>query len=341
MTITRRSIFSAVIAGALGASVLLGAGVSHAQEMKFLKIGTGGVGGTYYPIGGLLANAISNPPGSRVCDEGGSCGVPNLVAIAQSANGSVANVNGIQSGQLDAGMMQSDVAYWAYTGTGIWEGREPVTKLRLLAALYPESVQVVTRQDSGISSISQLEGKRVSIDKPASGTQVDARIILDSYGIDADKDIKPEYLKYVAATAKLKDGQIDAYFSVSGWPTSAIVDAVSTANATLVPIDGAERDAILAEYEFFSKDTIPATAYPGVPETETISVGAQMVVSADLDEELVYQIAKALWNDQTRALLDKGHAKGAVITLDTALEGAGIPLHPGAERFYREVGILK
>ena len=341
MKITRRKILGATLAGAMGLSVLLTAGFSNAQEMIFLKIGTGGVGGTYYPIGGLLANAISNPPGSRSCDEGGSCGVPNLVAIAQSANGSVANVNGIEAGQIDAGMMQSDVAYWAYTGTGIWKGRKPVTKLRLLAALYPESVQIVTRKNSGIKSVFDLRGKTVSIDKPASGTQVDARIILNSYGIDVDKDMTPEFLKYVAATAKLKDGQIDAYFSVSGWPTSAIVDAVSTGNATLVPIDGAERDAILKKYEFFSKDTIPATAYSGVPATETISVEAQLVVSSDLDEELVYQIAKALWNKQTRALLDKGHSKGASITLETALSGAGIPIHPGAERFYREAGLLK
>ncbi len=337
---SRRTILQAAFVAAIIASVLPVASTATAQEMKFLKIGTGGVGGTYYPIGGLIANAISNPPGSRACEDGGSCGVPNLVAIAQSANGSVANVNGIQSGQIDAGMMQSDVAYWAYTGTGVWKGRKPVKKLRLLAALYPESIQIVTRKDAGINSVLDLKDKHVSIDKPASGTQVDARIILENYGLNADTDIKPEFLKYVAATAKLKDGQIDAYFSVSGWPTSAIVDAVSTANATLVPIKGVERDAILQKYQFFSKDTIPATAYPGVPETETISVGAQLVVSEELDDELVYQVAKALWNDQTRTLLDKGHAKGAVITLHSALDGAGIPLHPGAERFYREAGLL-
>ncbi len=340
MKSTRRNLTKTLAALAVVAGGLH-VGSATAQDMNFLRIGTGGVGGTYYPIGGLIANAISNPPGSRPCDKGGSCGVPGLVAIAQSANGSVANVNAIQSGTLEVGMVQSDVAYWAYSGTGVWEGKEPVKKLRALAALYPESIHIVTTRDSGISNVKDFKGKRVSLDQPGSGTLVDARIVLEAYGIDEDKDITAEYLKGNPATEKLKDGQIDAFFSVAGWPKSAIVDAVTTADATLVPIDGAERDAILSKYRFFSKDVIPANAYSGVPETQTISVGAQLVISADVDEELVYQVTKALWNKQSRKLLDNGHAKGKSITQETALEGIGIPLHPGAERFYREAGLLK
>src|SRR5512140_2100624 len=120
------------------------------QDITFFRIGTGGTAGTYYPIGGMIANAISNPPGSRPCADGGSCGVPGLVATAVASNGSVANINGIQSGQMESGFTQSDVAYWAYTGTGVYEGKPKVTDLRLIANLYPETIHVVARKGAGI-----------------------------------------------------------------------------------------------------------------------------------------------------------------------------------------------
>ena len=147
----------------------LAASSAMAQDMAFFRIGTGGTAGTYYPIGGLLANAISNPPGSRPCDKGGSCGVPGLIASALSANGSVANINAIAGGTLESGFSQSDVATWAYTGTGIWEGKPAVEKLRAIANLYPESIHLVVSADSGISSVSDLKGKRVSMDEPGFG----------------------------------------------------------------------------------------------------------------------------------------------------------------------------
>ncbi|MCB2158972.1 MAG: TAXI family TRAP transporter solute-binding subunit, partial [Rhodobacteraceae bacterium] len=174
--------YQKVLAGlALSASLI--AGTASAQDMAFFRIGTGGTGGTYYPIGGLLANAISNPPGSRACDEGGSCGVPGLIASALSANGSVANINAIAGGTLESGFSQSDVATWAYTGTGIWEGKPPVEKLRAIANLYPESIHLVSSAESGINSVADLKGKTVSLDEPGSGTLVDARIILEGYGL--------------------------------------------------------------------------------------------------------------------------------------------------------------
>src|SRR5688500_14058683 len=117
----------------------LAAGLATAQEIKFFRIGTGGTAGTYFPIGGLLANAISNPPGSRACEEGGSCGVPGLVATAVASNGSVANINAIGAGTLESGFSQSDVAYWAHTGTGVFETQGAVEKVRAIANLYPES----------------------------------------------------------------------------------------------------------------------------------------------------------------------------------------------------------
>ncbi|MEM7045469.1 MAG: TAXI family TRAP transporter solute-binding subunit, partial [Pseudomonadota bacterium] len=158
-----------------------------AEDLRFFRIGTGGVAGTYYPIGGLIAGIISNPPGSRPCEKGGSCGVPGLIATAQSSGGSVENVEAVAAGTLDSGFAQSDIAYWAYSGTGRFEGRAKVENLRAITSLYPESIHLVVRRGAGIESIQDLKGKRVSLDEEGSGTLVDARIILDAFGIDEDE----------------------------------------------------------------------------------------------------------------------------------------------------------
>ena len=135
---------------ALGLAGALAAGSVAAQDIKFFRIGTGGTAGTYFPIGGLLANAISNPPGSRACNDGGSCGVPGLVATAVASNGSVANINAIAGGSMESGFTQSDVAYWAHSGTGIYEGKPKVAGLRLIANLYPESLHIVAHADARV-----------------------------------------------------------------------------------------------------------------------------------------------------------------------------------------------
>ncbi|MCK0168398.1 TAXI family TRAP transporter solute-binding subunit [Jannaschia sp. S6380] len=328
-------------AAGIAAALALGAGTAMAQAPQFFRIATGGTSGTYFPIGGLIANAISNPPGSRPCEEGGACGAPGLIATAMSANGSVANVNGIAGGTIESGFSQSDVAYWAHTGTGIWEDQEPVEKLRAIANLYPESIHLVASADAGIEGIGDLAGKRVSLDEPGSGTLVDARIILEAAGLTED-DIEAEYLKPSQAADRMRDGAMDAFFFVGGFPAGAIAELASQDDIVIVPIDGDAAAGILGEYEFFAEDLIPAGTYEGQDaDVTTISVGAQWVTSADQPEELVYEITKALWNDNTRKLLDGGHAKGASITAETALDGIGIPLHPGAERFYREAGLLE
>ncbi|MCA0918770.1 TAXI family TRAP transporter solute-binding subunit [Pseudooceanicola nanhaiensis] len=319
----------------------LSAPMASAQDMAFFRIGTGGTAGTYYPIGGLLANAISNPPGSRACDQGGSCGVPGLIASALSANGSVANINAIAGGSLESGFSQSDVATWAYTGTGIWEGKAPVEKLRAIANLYPESIHLVASADSGISSVADLKGKRVSMDEPGSGTLVDAKIILEGYGI-AESDIQPEYLKPDQAADRMRDGAMDAFFFVGGYPAGAISELASQHEVKLIPISCDEAPKICEDFGFFAPDTVPGGTYEGnADDVNTLSVGAQWVTSADQPEELIYEITKALWNDNTRKQLDAGHAKGKMITKETALNGIGIPLHPGAEKFYKEAGLLQ
>ena len=325
---------------ALGAAMAFGlVGTASAQELNFFTIGTGGTAYTYYPVGGVIANAISKPPGSRECGEGGSCGVDGLIASAVSSRGSVDNLNAIISGLRSSGFAQSDVAYWAFTGTGTMEGSEPATDLRTIAALFEEHIHLVALADSGINSVADLAGKRVSLDEPGSGTYVDANLILEANGLTSD-DLTAEALKGGAASEALRNGKIDAFFVVTGYPTGSLVELASAADIKLVPISGAGADALTEKYGFFAISDIPEGTYEGVAKTTTVAVGAQWFTSASQDEELIYNITKALWNDESRKLLDVGHAKGKTITAETALNGVGVPLHAGAERFYREAGLL-
>jgi TRAP transporter TAXI family solute receptor len=310
---------------ALAAGVAIG-GTAAAQQ-KFFRIGTGGTAGTYYPVGGILANAISQPP--------------NLVLTAVASNGSVANVNSILGGSLESGFSQADVAYWAFTGTGIWEGKPKAADLRAIANLYPESIHLVARKGAGIKTVADLKGKRVSLDEPGSGTLVDARIILGGWGLK-DSDVRAEYLKPNQAGDKMKDGAMDAFFFVGGFPAGAISELASTgAGIELVPIDGPNAAKILSQYKFFAADEIPANTYKGVAGVKTVSVGAQWVTSAKVPDDVVYAVVKGMWGDKARGALDAGHAKGKMIRKETALSGIGIPLHPGAATFYKEAGLLK
>ena len=315
-------------------------GKAISNELTFFTIGTGGTAYTYYPVGGMIANAISKPPGSRECGKGGSCGVDGLIASAVSSRGSVDNVNAIISGLRNSGFAQSDVAYWAYTGTGTMEGKEPAKDLRTIAALFQEHIHLVALKKSNINSVKDLKGKRVSLDEPGSGTYVDAKLILESNGLSTN-DVKAEALKGKAATDALRNGKVDAIFVVAGYPTGAIVELASAVDIKLVPIDGAGAKALTSKYGFFSASPIPSGTYEGVDAVNTVAVGAQWFTSAKEDTDLIYKITKALWNKESRKLMDVGHAKGKTITPDTALSGVGVPLHPGAEKFYKEAGLIK
>ena len=314
-----RSLFVAALAGV--------AMMANVQAQQFFRIGTGGTAGTYYPVGGMIANAVSQPG--------------KIVVTAQASNGSVANVNAIAGGALESGFSQADVATWAQTGTGLYEGKPHVPGLRLIANLYPESVHIVARKGAGIKSVADLKGKRVALDEPGSGTLVNARTILAAYGIK-ESDIKPEYIKPNQAGDKLKDGALDAFFFTGGAPAGAISELASSgAGIELVPIDGAQAEALRKSSPFFAPDTIPADTYKGVPAVHTLAVGAQWVTSDKADANVVYEITKALYSDATQKTLAAGHAKGKLITKENAVKGAGIPFHPGAERYYREAGLIK
>jgi TRAP transporter TAXI family solute receptor len=328
-----------LVLAALASCLLLAPNLA-AEDLRFFRIGTGGVAGTYYPIGGLIAGIISNPPGSRPCEKGGSCGVPGLIATAQSSNGSVANVEAIAAGTLDSGFVQSDIAYWAYAGKGIYDDAERVDNLRAIASLYPESFHLVARRGAGIESVRDLVGKRVSLDEEGSGTLVDARIILDAFGVDED-EIDVHHIKPNLAISMIENDELDAFILVAGYPASSVTELTASADIDLVPIEGPAVESLIESHEFFAKDVIPEGVYDGIGEVATLSVGAQWVIAAEADEDLVYAMTTALWHESARALLDDGHTKARSITLETALDGIGIPLHPGAERFYREAGLLK
>ena len=311
----------------LAAIVLAGALPLAAQAQQFFRIGTGGTAGTYYPVGGMIANVISQPG--------------RIAATAQASAGSVANVSAVLSGAAESGLSQADVATWAYTGKGVWEGRPPVTGLRLIANLYPESVHIVVRKGSGIRSVADLKGKRVALDEPGSGTLINARTILAAYGLK-DADLRPEYIKPNQAGDKLKDGALDAFFFTGGAPAGAIAELASSGTGIeLLAIDGPQAEALRRTSGFFATDTIPAETYKGIPAVRTLAVGAQWVTSDKADANLVYEIVKALYSDAGQKAMSAGHAKGRYITRENAVQGAGIPFHPGAERFYREVGVLK
>ena len=233
------------------------------------------------------------------------------------------------------------MAYWAYSGTGTFDGKPKAQDLRLIATLYPESIHLVARKGAGIKSVADLRGKRVSMDEPGSGTLVDVRLILGAYGM-TDKDVKAEYLKPNQAGDKIKDGGLDAFFFVGGAPAGAIAELASSgAGIETVPLVGPEIDKLRASQQFFTPDTIAANTYQGVGEIKTISVNAQMVTSAKLSEQTVYDIVKAMYGESAQKALAAGHTKGKLITKENAVKGAGIPFHPGAEKFYKEAGLLK
>ncbi|WP_138466163.1 TAXI family TRAP transporter solute-binding subunit [Poseidonocella sp. HB161398] len=330
---------SARLGGAFALAGLLLAAPAIAQAPSFFRIGTGGAGGTYYPIGGLIANAISSPPGSRPCAEGGSCGVPGLVAIAQSTNASVHNNAAVENGGLEAGLTGSSTLYVQFNGLGDFKD-SPTPDLRVIAALFPEEAQIVLPEDSAIASIGDLRGKRVSIGEAGSGLQVTAEEVLGAFGITRD-DYTPVELNNSQAGERLADGQIDAYFALAGAPTAAIVQVASTSGMKLLDFSPEELDTIIAAFPYYARTTIAAGTYEGQAEpVETFGVNTILVTRADEPEDLIYGITKALWNDNSRKLFDAGHPKAATMTLDKALNGVdtlGVPLHPGAKRAYDEL----
>jgi TRAP transporter TAXI family solute receptor len=309
------------------------------DDIRFFRIGTAATTGTYFQIGGMLANAISKPPGSRDCDRGGSCGVSGLVAVAQATQGSVENVEAVGGGRLESALAQSDVALGAFSGSGLFKGKPPIKSLRTIAALFPESVHLVVKADGPIAGIKDLKGKRVGLGERESGTLVDARLILEAAGI-AEKEVKGDYRNLSLAAAALSHDELDAFFLFGGYPVPAISELANTTPTRLVPIGGEMADRLTHKYSFFTTEAIPGGTYNGIDQaTPTIGTRALWIVSADVPDDLVYGITQSLWHDGNRHILDQGHPMGQKIRLASALQGVVVPLHSGAERFYREAGL--
>jgi hypothetical protein len=333
--------FMTRLSGAILAASLV-AGAAAAQSPTFFRIGTGSAGGTYFPIGGTIANGISAPPGSRPCDKGGQCGVPGLIAIAQSTTASVFNNTAVQNGELEAGMAAADVTRSMYLGEGKFEGK-PHPKLRIVANLYPEDLHLVLPKGQALGDLGDLADKRVGIAQAGSGTQVAVLQMLDAWGVTRDNMDEAE-LNNSQSAERLADGQLDGYFYAAGWPVSAMVQLATTKGMELHSFTDEDLAKINEIIPAYIPSKIPANVYEGVDyEVKTPAVSALLVVSSDLPDELVYGITQAIWNKNTRNLLDNGHAKGKQITLETALDGIGalgVPLHAGAEKFYKEAGLL-
>lgn len=321
----------------MGGSALAQAG---GEGGRFFRILTGSAHTTAFPVGATIATAISNPPGSRPCERGGSCGVPGLIAVALSSPGSVANIAAIANESIESGFAQADLAYSAFRGEGVYFRRAKQPNLRVIANLYPETIHLLAHRDSGIEDVRDLAGKRVSLDRAGSGTRFNAEIILTAYGLRLNQ------LKLVEAdpgeAADLMAGdELDAFFLISGQPAPIVADLTDRGIAEVIPLGGKQIAGALRRHQFFSRDVIPLGTYTDVSEVQTLSIPMQWLVAEALDAELVYELLRALWHPQNRKILDAGPLMAQKVRLGTAVLGvAAPPLHAGAERFYRELKLI-
>ena len=302
------------------AAVFTGCGGDNAAEKKFLNIGTGGTAGTYYPIGGAMAEILNKD-------------IPGMNASAQSTGASVANINMLKDGSVDLAIVQNDITYYAVNGTEMFKDKK-VDGLKGIATLYPETCQAVTLDSSGIKSIADLKGKKVAVGAMGSGVEANARQIMEAYGITYN-DIQVQYLSFAEAASALKDGNIDVAFLTAGYPTSAVQDIASQHKVRLLPVDADKADALIAKYPFYTKTKIPAGTYAGFDEdVPAVSVMAMLVANDKVDDKLGYAITKALFTNLDR--LHAAHSAAKAILKEKALEGMSLPVNAGAEKFFKE-----
>ena len=332
------------VAGIVALALLLGLaapGVPSAQDARFFRIGAAATSGSFFEIGGIIASAISKPPGSPPCGHGGNCGVEGLVAVTQATQGSVDNLRMIGSGQIESGIAQSDIVSWAYAGKGIFAAEGPISELRAIASLFPENLQLVVRGDSAIRTLADLKGKHISLGQPGSGTLADARVVLAAAGF-GENDLRVEFLRPAAAAADIRDGSLDGFFLIGGIPVPAIRDLAVSTPIRLIPVDDRELARMKESSSSYHRSVIPGGTYPGVEAvTPTIGFNALWIVSAEAADDLIYEITKSLWNEATERLLVAHDPIGKHVRLEHALDGISVPLHPGARRFYRDAGIAE
>jgi len=304
------------------AVVLLVVPVETAFARTFLSIATGSTGGTYYPLGGGIAEIISR-------------NVPEFQVTSETGNASAANITLIGTRQIEMAFAQNDIAYWASKGMAPF--KERFENIRVVASLYPEHVHCITLKGSGVEDIMDIRGKRVSVGAPGSGVLGDVSAIMKiaelHYG-----DMSTDFLDFNSTTQRFKDGQLDVGFVVAGYPTSSIIDLAATNDIDLVGFNDDFMTRLTAEYPYFIKDVIPAGTYRGIDrDIVTPAVNAMLICEAGLPDDVVYRFTKALWENISD--LRKVHPKAEFITLETALDGVSVPVHPGAARFYTEKGM--
>lgn len=313
------------------------AGRANAQDNKVIQIGSGPTGGTDFLFGGLIANAVSNPPGSRECDKGGNCGVPGLIAVAQTTTGAVSNLQAVARGDLEMGLSQADVAAWAFGGTGPFAGHEPLSHLRLIARLYPANIHLVTRAGTTIAGVADLKGKRVGIGEQGSATAATAKLVLSAYGVHWNT-LRLRYLSFTAFAEALATDKIDAMFVIGGAPILALEDLARRTPIRVVPISGPVAAKLADVLPFYSLGVVPAGTYGSTVDIPTLDVGSVLVARDTMDDDLAYGIARAIWHERNMALFQNGHPSGKLMDRTQAGMGAGVPLHPGAARFYLAQG---
>lgn len=317
----------ALAAGLIGGLAL--SSQADAQQRVFFGIATGGTGGTYYPLGGMLAQVLSN---NAVIDG------KKLAATAETGNASVANAKLLGRGEIESAFIAADILDAAYKGENQFKDGA-VKNIRALGALYPETVQLIVRADSGVKKFADLKGKSVSSGSPGSGQWQLLGDLLEVHGMKRE-DVKEDFSSFAQSVDKIKDGNLVASLITAGTPTSSVLDLANGHAISIVPLAGPEVEALKKKQPYYASVTLAADTYKGQSApVETLAVMAIWASHAELSDEVAYAVVKAAYeNTETLA---KVHTQGKNITLATALQSVSIPLHPGAEKFYREKGVLK
>ncbi len=294
-------------------------------ETTYISIATGGTSGTYYPLGGAMAKIFND-------------NVAGVVANAQATGASVENMGLVSQGEAEIALIQNDITFYAYNGTEVYEGKDKITNVKGMAMLYPEVIQIVALKGSNINSVEDLKGKKVAIGAPGSGAEANARQILASHGLAYEDLGKADFLSFAEAADQLKNKQIDAAFVTAGLPTSAITEVAQTTDIVIVPITSAKIAELGQQYSFYTEVTVPGGTYKGQDaDVTTTAVMAMLIVQDELSEDFVYELTKAMFENR-QTIIDT-HSRGNDITLETALKGMPIDVHPGAQKYYTEKGI--
>lgn len=295
---------------------------ADSDKKTFVTIATGGSSGAYFALGGAISNLLNEK-------------VEGVNASVQSTGASAVNATLIGEGKVNIAFAMNDVVSYAYTGTEVFKEKGKIDNLRGVASLYPNFVQVITLEGKGINEIEDLKGKKVGVGAPGSGTEVNARQILEAHGITYN-DIDEDFLSYAEAVEQMKNGAVDAVFLTSGLPNASIMDLSTTKDVKIVPIRKAVIEKLAKEFPFYSSSVIKGGTYDDKEDVETAAVTTLLVTSAEMSEELVYNITKTIFENLKNLTDTHQAAKG--ISIDTVRIGMPIPLHPGAEKYFKELG---